>query len=135
MSQNAQRIDVGYPAWYNGKTLNEALFCEEFLRENKIIFANGAFFTPEGRVANTLSLRGEIYNKLRSYVESNIAKKISNILEVMKLEAQVENFPLDLDRIHVSNGTLLLDGTFTEGKPEIVRCRLPVAYQPDAPPP
>ena len=29
----------------------------------------------------------------------------------------------------------MLDGTFTEGKPEIVRCRLPVAYNPDAPTP
>ena len=35
-------------------------------------------------------------------------------------------------RIHVSNGTLLLNGTFTEGRPAIVRSRLPVAYNPDA---
>ena len=35
----------------------------------------------------------------------------------------------------LSNGTLLLDGTFTEGRPAIVRSRLPVAYNPDAPAP
>ena len=39
------------------------------------------------------------------------------------------------DSIHVANGTLLLDGTFTEGRPAIVRSRLPVAYNPDAPAP
>ena len=28
------------------------------------------------------------------------------------------------DRVHLANGTLYLDGTFTPGKPEIVRSRL-----------
>jgi len=50
----------------------------------------------------------------------------------MKLAALVEDFPPETDRIHLANGTLMLDGTFTEGRPEIVRCRLPVAYNPDA---
>ena len=44
-------------------------------------------------------------------------------------------FPAGGDRIHLANGTLFLDGSFTEGKPDIVRCRLPVAYNPDAPTP
>lgn len=56
-------------------------------------------------------------------------------MEVLKLEAQAADFPPEPDRIHVSNGTLLLDGSFNEGKSEIVRNRLPVAYRPDAPPP
>ena len=37
----------------------------------------------------------------------------TNILEVLKLEAQVPDFPPEQDRIHVFNGTLLLNGTFT----------------------
>ena len=133
MEQSAQTIE--YPVWFNGKTVNEALFCEEFLREHKMLFTNGAFFTPDGRVTNPLPLRREIYDKLRTCVETGFAKRIGNIVEVLKLEAQVEDFPPEPDRIHVANGTLLLDGTFTEGKPEIVRSRLPVAYCPDAPPP
>ena len=132
MAQNPRTTDIGSPVWYDGKSINEALFCEEFLREHKIIFANGAFFTPDGRVTETLPLRAEIYDKLRFCAGNNIPKKISNILEVLKLEAQTVDFPPEQDRIHVANGTLLLDGTFTEGKPEIVRSRLPVAYHPDA---
>ena len=62
-------------------------------------------------------------------------RKITNILEVLKLEAQVPDFPPEQDRIHVFNGTLLLNGTFTEGRPAIVRSRLPVVYNPDAPAP
>ena len=54
---------------------------------------------------------------------------------MLKLEAHVPDFPPEQDRIHVANGTLLLDGTFTEGRPSIVRSRLPVAYTPDVPAP
>ena len=132
MSKNQRLPDLSLPVWFDGKNINEALFCEEFQRERRIIFANGAFFTPDGRVTDDLPLREEIYDKLKSCAVNNIPRKISNILEVLKLEAQVEDFPPEQDRIHLSNGTLLLDGTFTKGRLEIVRNRLPVAYRPDA---
>ena len=56
-------------------------------------------------------------------------------MDVLKLAAQVEDFPPVTDRIALANGTLYLDGTFQEGKPEIVRNRLPVKYDPKAPQP
>ena len=131
MAKNRKTPDMNLPVWFDGQNINEALFCEEFLQERRIIFANGAFFTPDGRVTDDLPLRGEIYEKLKFCAVNNIPRKITNILEVLKLEAQVPDFPPEQDRIHVSNGTLLLDGTFTEGRPAIVRSRLPVAYNPD----
>lgn len=121
--------------WFDGTSINEALFCEEFLREHKIIYANRAFFTPDGRLTDDLSLRGEIYERLKCCAVNNIPRKINNILEVMKLEAQVNDFPPEADRIHLANGTLFLDGRFAEGKTQIVRSRLPIAYCPDAPEP
>lgn len=133
--KNRKPPDGKLPVWFDGTNINEALFCEEFLQERGIVFANGAFFTPDGRITDDLPLRGEIYDKLKCCAVNNIPRKISNILEVLKLEAQVADFPLEQDRIHLSNGTLLMDGTFTEGRPEIVRSRLPVAYRPDAPNP
>ena len=135
MAKNRKTPDMNLPVWFDGQNINEALFCEEFLQERRIIFANGAFFTPNGRVTDDLPLRGEIYDKLKFCAVNNIPRKITNILEVLKLEAQVPDFPPEQDRIHLSNGTLLLDGTFTEGRPAIVRSRLPVAYNPNAPAP
>ena len=123
------------PIWFDGTNINEALFCDEFLSSRKIIFANGAFFTPDGRVTDDLPLRGEIYEELKCCAVNNIPRKITNILEVMKLAAHVEDFVPETDKIHLANGTLALDGSFTEGKPDIVRSRLPVAYRPDAPVP
>ena len=135
MAKNRKTPDMNLPVWFDGQNINEALFCEEFLHERRIIFANGAFFTPDGRVTDDLPLRGEIYDKLKFCAVNNIPRKITNILEVLKLEAQVSDFPPEQDRIHVANGTLLLNGTFTEGRPAIVRSRLPVVYNPDAPAP
>ena len=135
MGKKGKTPDMNLPVWFDGQNINEALFCEEFLHERRIIFANGAFFTPDGRVTDDLPLRGEIYDKLKFCAVNNIPRKIANILEVLKLEAQVPDFPPEQDRIHVSNGTLTLNGTFTEGRPAIVRSRLPVAYNPDAPAP
>ena len=135
MAKNEQSREANQPVWFDGKSINEALFCDDFLSRHKIIYTNGAFFTPDGRVTDELPLRGEIFEELKCCAVSNIPRKISNIVELMKLTALAEDFPPETDRIHLANGTLFLDGTFTEGKQEIVRCRLPVAYNPDAPTP
>ena len=135
MAKNEQSREINQPVWFDGKSINEALFCDDFLSRHKIIYTNGAFFMPDGRVTNDLPLRSKIFDELRCCAVSNIPRKISNIVELMKLVALVDDFPPETDRIHLANGTLFLDGTFTEGKPDIVRCRLPVAYNPDAPTP
>ncbi len=135
MARNRKLPDMNLPVWFDGQNINEALFCEEFLQERKILFANRAFFTPDGRVTDELLLRGEIYERLKSCAVNNIPRKISNIMEVLKLEAQVSDFPPEPEKIHLFNGTLLVDGTFIEGRQEIVHSRLPVSYNPDAPEP
>ena len=123
------------PLWFDGKSINEALFCDDFLGRHRLVYMNGAFFTPDGRVTDELPLRGEVFEALRCCAVSSIPRKISNILELMKLAARVDDLPPEQDRIHVANGTLMLDGTFTEGKSKIVRSRLPIAYNPNAPKP
>lgn len=44
--KNKAQLD-GMPVWFDGKSINEALFCEEFLQTHKIIFTNGAFLRPK----------------------------------------------------------------------------------------
>ena len=120
------------PAWFKKGFFNESLFCDDFLSTHQLLYSNGAFFTPEGRVTDTMNLRCEIFDMLRDHIGANIAKRVSNVVDVLKLAAQVEDFPPVTDRIALANGTLYLDGTFQEGKPEIVRNRLPVKYDPKA---
>ena len=98
--KNKAQLD-GMPVWFDGKSINEALFCEEFLQTHKIIFTNGAFFTPEGRVTDELPLRGEIFEELKCCAVSNIPRKISNIVELMKLAALVDELDSATDEARI----------------------------------
>ena len=46
MAKNEQSREANQPVWFDGKSINEALFCDDFLSRHKIIYTNGAFFTP-----------------------------------------------------------------------------------------
>ena len=71
---------------------------------------------------------------IRPYLSSGLAKRVSGLLEMVRLEAYVPNLPVQEDRIHVSNVTLFLSGKFSEEK-DFCRNRLPVKYNPNAPQP
>ena len=96
------------PVWFDGKKINEAMFCEEFLREYPMVTVNGAFFTVNGRVHDENRLKKVIYDRIKCYVTSGIAKKVANLLDVMRMECCIEKLPLYQDRIHVANGTTAL---------------------------
>ena len=55
---------LDFPAWFDGKDINEAAFCREFLSKNKLIYADNAFFTPDGRLTDPLLLNEKIYAEL-----------------------------------------------------------------------
>ena len=67
---------------------------------------------------------------VRPYVTSGLARKVEQLLQTIKLEAYSEPLPLQTDRIHVANGTLFLNGEFSEQK-DFCLNRLPVIYDPD----
>ena len=75
MAKNEQSREANQPVWFDGKSINEALFCDDFLSRHKIIYTNGAFFTPDGRVTDELPLRGEIFEELKCCAVSNIPRK------------------------------------------------------------
>ena len=47
MTKNERPREVNQPVWFDGKSINEALFCDDFLSRHKIIYANGAFSRPK----------------------------------------------------------------------------------------
>ena len=49
------------PAWFDGKKINETVFCEEFLRDYPMVTVNDAFFTVNGRVHDENRLKKVIY--------------------------------------------------------------------------
>ena len=130
----AQNPSADIAVWFDGKAINEVIFCEEFLRDYPMITVNGTFFTVNGIVNDENRLKKEIYDRIKPYVTSNIAKRVTNLLDVMRMECCAAYLLLYQDRIHVANGTYHLDGTFSTEK-DYCRNRLPVAYHPEAPQP
>lgn len=119
------------PEWVDGKKINEVLFCREFLEEHPMVSLGGAFFTVEGLVSDENLLKKQIYDSIRDYITSGLGKKVANLLEVLRMECCVDTLPLHEDRIHMANGTLFLNGSFSAEK-DFCRNRLPVTYNPDA---
>ena len=73
------------PAWFDGKKINETVFCEEFLRDYPMVTVNDAFFTVNGRVHDENRLKKVIYDRIKYYVTSGVAKKVTNLLDVMRI--------------------------------------------------
>ena len=124
-----------WPAWFTGKTINEPIFCREFLEKHRLAHTENSFFSPNGKVTDENNLRSAIYHLLEPFVVSSLSKKVDDIMKDLRIKAQVKELLPQTDRIHVQNGTLFLNGTFTEEKTEIVRSRFPVRYDPGAKPP
>ena len=122
---------MDFPAWYDGKAINETLCCETFLQEHPTVSVNDTFLTNNGRVTDENRLKKEIYDRIKPYVTGGISRKITGILDVLRVECYCPNLPIRKDRIHVANGPLYLDGRFSEEK-DFCRNRLPVAYRPNA---
>lgn len=136
-TNHAARLPPGpedWPIWFDGKRINEVLFCEEFLREHPMLCVHDAFFTTEGRVTDETMLKKEILDRIKPYVTSGVAKWAANLLDALRVECWSPPLPVYQDRVHVKNGTLFLNGTFSEKKNFCIN-RLPIRYVPDAPPP
>ena len=127
-----EKTDV--PVWFDRKYVNEILFCEEFLCEHPMVYVKGSFFTVEHRITDERELKKLIYEKIRDYVQVGVSKKVDSLLGVLRSEAFREDLPIQADRIHMANGTLFLDGEFSD-EMGYCRNRLPVRYDPDAPEP
>lgn len=115
------------PDWLSGGSVNEVEFCEEFLKENPMLYTGKAFFTMDGCISDEDQIKAAIYEKLKQHITSGIANKVTNLMNVLRLACRKEELPLHEDRIHVANGTLYLDGRFVEEK-QFCQNRLPVAY-------
>ena len=105
MQKNPQSPDL--PIWFDGKNINEALFCEEFLQAHRIIFTNRAFFTPDGRVPDDLSLRGG-----RHAVCSVIADPIHCFT------GQIQTLSVFLDDLHDADTLFCMIKSGKSGRPQ-----------------
>lgn len=109
----------------------EPLFADCFLHSHPMLCFHNRLFTVDGVIDDETALKKEIYDVVRNWVKSGVARKTDLLLQAVKLSCASEPPKLQTDRIHVANGTYFLDGHFTPDK-EYCMNRLPVAYEPEA---
>lgn len=126
----ASESESEYPVWYDGKHLDEVKFCAEFLREHPMLYVSGRFYTVDGPVGDEDEIRKKILDKIKPVLTSGLAKTARNLLNALRIECWSPPLPVQRDRIHFANGTLMLDGDFTEEKDYCLN-RLPIRYDPD----
>ncbi len=129
----SQADDVGLE-WFDGKKINEALFCAAFLRDHPMICVHDSFFDTEGRVNDESQLKKDILNRIAPCVTSGLARRVNNLLDLLRVTCSADPLPAETDRIHLANGTLYLNGAFDASK-DFCLNRLPVRYNPEAPAP
>lgn len=64
MTEKKYKRSGTWPAWYSASTINEAIFCQEYLADHKLVFTENAFFTPQGKMTDEAGLQADIYREL-----------------------------------------------------------------------
>lgn len=126
------------PAWLLPKgQVNEVEFCRQFYMHKYLAFQDGAFFSPEGRIADENQLRREIYQILREHLYHGLASRVESILNTLRLECppfQV-NEEEEQTCIYTANGKYDICKSMFIPFKNMTRFRLPVDYNEDAPNP
>ena len=123
-----------WPDWYDGRHINEVLFCQQFLDKHPMKCVRGRLFTVDGLIEDEGQIGNLILEEISGVLTSGLSKVVTNLLASIKLQAYSPPLPIETDRIHVANGTYFMDGSFTADK-SYCNNRLTVAYNPDAPTP
>ena len=122
------------PDWYDGKRINEVLFCQQFLEKHPMKCVRGRLFTVDGLIEDEAQIGNLILDEISGCLTSGLSKVVANLLASIKLQAYSPPLPIETDRIHVANGTYFMDGHFSEEK-SYCNNRLTVTFNPAAPQP
>ncbi len=123
------------PVWLTKQnSIREAVFCHWFLDRFPMKCINGRFYSKDGLIEDKGRLKKQIYDELSIWLDSGVSKRTEDLLKALRIASFSDPVPPDLRRIHVANGTLTLDGGFTEEKDHCCN-RLTVNYNPEAPAP
>ena len=94
-----------WPEWYDGRHINEVLFCQQFLDKHPMKCVRGRLFTVDGLIEDEGQIGNLILEEISGVLTANLSKTVANLLASIKLQAYSPPLPIETDRIHVANGT------------------------------
>ena len=98
-SVNKKYAELDFPAWFDGKDVNEAAFCREFLSKNKLIYADNAFFTPDERFVEACHEldRTEYYLDILTSGDSH---ERTEVIQQQMADGKLDRLRQRLEKIH-----------------------------------
>ena len=90
------------PDWYDGKRINEVLFCQQFLKKHPMKCVRGRLFTVDGLIEDEAQIGNLILEEISGCLTSGLSKVVANLLASIKLQAYSPPLPIETDRIHVA---------------------------------
>ena len=114
--------------------INDGVFARLYMTLNKMVFANGAFYSPDGMQSVGL-VQNEILESISERLTTNIASNTKKVVDALKITAYTDDFDFaDRMIIPFANGDMELNGTrewvFTLDGKQPVPYRLPVNFIP-----
>lgn len=114
--------------------VNDGVFARLYMTVNKMVFANGAFYSPDGMRSVGL-VQNEILESISERLTTNIASNTKKVVDALKITAYNDNFDFaDKMLIPFANGDMELNGAkqwvFTLDGKQPVPYRLPVNFIP-----
>ena len=99
---------AGVAEWYDGRHINEVLFCQQFLEKHPMKCVRGRLFTVDGLIEDEGQIGNLILEEISGCLTSGLSKVVTNLLASIKLQAYSPPLPIETDRIHVANGTYFI---------------------------
>ena len=81
-----------WPDWYDGRHINEVLFCQQFLDKHPMKCVRGRLFTVDGLIEDEGQIGNLILEEISGVLTSGLSKVVTNLLASIKL-LQPEDIP------------------------------------------
>ena len=76
-----------WPDWYDGRHINEVLFCQQFLEKHPMKCVRGRLFTVDGLIEDEGQIGNLILEEISGVLTANLSKTVANLLASIKLQA------------------------------------------------
>ena len=109
-----------WPDWYDGRHINEVLFCQQFLEKHPMKCVRGRLFTVDGLIEDEGQIGNLILEEISGVLTSGLSKVVINLLASIKLQAYSPPLPIETDRmlhhilLHIPQAGSQCFGFFTD---------------------
>ena len=73
-----------WPDWYDGRHINEVLFCQQFLDKHPMKCVRGRLFTVDGLIEDEGQIGNLILEEISGVLTSGLSKVVTNLLASMQ---------------------------------------------------